>query len=399
MNRSFNGHVCMFFIWCISILGGQNAHAEKPTTNSVKHLLRARVTAERASVLAGAGVAFVERARVFRGDMIVVLSKHATDWLHVRVGQIDGYIPLKFVQIIKRSSVTPDNLNRERKLNVYEYDDQGRRLKPNGERAGRGNASETHGEATTTSEKLSDRFSVSLSIGPLQNETQFESNAEPASLLRYAKANPIHVATRLDLRFRWSPLITLQLDAMDYRGGKTELQTALLNGGAPFFLANDGQTIRAVGILEHHFQGWLIGAGPIVSFINHRFQRSDPSILFLSSNLWTLGGSLKLALQTRDFQLRVESHLSIPLTLKQEPVTSGTLKGGHSLGASTQLLIPIGKHYRISLLGLLSRDRSSFEGLNDHVDSVSMPGTDLSYTSARYTVMLYTFLLGLERHF
>ena len=66
--------------------------------------------------------------------MIVVLSKHATDWLHVRVGQIDGYIPLKFVQIIKPSSVTPENLNRERKLNGYEYDDQGRRLKPNGER-------------------------------------------------------------------------------------------------------------------------------------------------------------------------------------------------------------------------------------------------------------------------
>ena len=121
-------------------------------------------------------------------------------------------------------------------------------------------------------------------------------------------------------------LITLQLDAVDYRGGKTELQTALLNGGAPFFLANDGQTIRAAGILEHHFQGWLIGAGPIVSFINHRFQRSDPSILFLSSNRWTLG-SLKLVSPNPRFFNCVESHLSIPLTLKQEPVTSGTLKG------------------------------------------------------------------------
>ena len=399
MSRSFNGHVGMFFIWFLSILGGQTARAEKPTTNSVKHQLQARVTAERASVLAGAGVAFVELARVFRGDMILVLSKHATDWLHVRVGQVDGYIPLKFVQIIKRSSVTPANPNRERKLNVYEYDDQGRRLKANGQRAGRGRASETHGKTTTTSEQFSERFSVSLSIGPLQNETLFESNAEPASLLRYAKANPIHVATRLDLRLRWSPSITLQLDAVDYRGGKTELQTALLNGGAPFSLANDGQTVRAAGTLEHHFQGWLIGAGPIVSFINHRFQRSEPSILFLSSKRWTLGGSLKVSLQTRDFQLRVESHLSIPLTLKQEPVTSGRLKGGHSLGASTQLLIPISKQYRVSLLGLLSRDRSSFEGLNEHVDSVSMRGTALRYTSARSTVMLYTFLLGLERHF
>lgn len=399
MNQSFSGHFRIFCIGLLSILGVQATHANEPTTNSVKHQLQARVTADRASVLAGAGVAFVERARVFRGDIIDVLSKHATDWLHVRVGKIDGYIPLKFVQIIKRSSVTQENPNRERKLNVYEYDDEGRRLKANGQRAGRGDAPESHGEKTIISNQFSDRFSISLNIGPLQNETLFESNAEPASLLRYAKANPIHVASLLDLRFRWSPSITLQLDAMDYRGGKTELQTTLLNGGAPFFLANDGQIIRACGIFERHFEGWMIGAGPIISFVNHRFQQSEPSILFLSSTRWTLGGSLKLSLKTRDFHLRVESHLSVPLTLNQEPVTSGTLRGGHSLGASTQLLIPINKHYRISLLGLLSRDRSTFEGPNNHVDSVSLPDTILAYTSARYTVTLYTFLLGFERHF
>ena len=172
--------------------------AQGSTTELLVEGKTAEVGVDVVYVKAGAGVAFVNKGRLYRGDLIKILSKkNLSNWVHIQSGRIKGYVPLKVLRFDTRDNRAITDPNMIRRFEEYQYDDAGRRIKRTGERVGSGETDKApRSKAATSQTRIPHPIELKFALGVGRFERHFQSNA-PVQRVHYrVHAQPVDV-TRL----------------------------------------------------------------------------------------------------------------------------------------------------------------------------------------------------------
>ena len=172
-------------------------------------------------VKTGAGKAFIDRGRLYKGDLVTILSKeNLSNWVQIQSGRLTGYIPLKVLRFDTRTTQQNTEPNMLRRLQDYEYDPSGRRIKRSGEPVGSGEAKTE--KAPQVPHNLSNEQTATIlrfGIGFGQFERTFSSNAPIQSILSRAQAKPLVLTTFAELNYLMSSRYVLAVRFVDYLGG------------------------------------------------------------------------------------------------------------------------------------------------------------------------------------
>ena len=349
-------------------------------------------------VKAGAGKAFVNRGRLYKGDLVSILSKkNLSSWVEIQSGRVKGYVPLKVLRFDTRSepkSTDPDQL---RRLEDYEYDADGRRIKHNGERAGSGEQAKNKVPTQAESDGINKLpLTIDLGLGIGRFERSFNSNAPVQSLLSKALAEPLVFTTQIELNYRFDATYQLSARFLDYRLGLTQLQTPVLNEGRSFDITNEGQRLALAGRVVWNRTNLGIAGGPVLSIQRHQFQRTEPVPIFLSSLTTWIGIQGVFTARVPGANLTLIGEYGNALDSSQAPEAGGPLQSGDSWSVRAMVDVPINDFLSGTLEGLMSHAAVERAGIASHIDTVTDPNNELVYTASRDVNKLSAVLIGIR---
>jgi hypothetical protein len=349
-------------------------------------------------VKAGAGKAFVNRGRLYQGDLVTILSKkNLSSWVEIQSGRVKGYVPLKVLRFDTRTAPNSTDLNQLRRLEDYEYDTEGRRIKHSGDRAGSG---EQEKQRALAQAKLDGRHNspvtINLGIGAGRFQRFFSSNAPVQSILSKAEAEPVVFTTQAELNYRVSSKYQLSARFLDYRLGLTQLQTPVLNEGLPFDIDNEGQLLAVAGSFSWNRTNLGIAGGPVLSIQRHQFRRTEPLPIFLSSLTTSIGIQAVLTAHVPGANMMLMGEYGNALNSSQTPESGGSLQSGYTWSVRAIIDVPINDMLSGTLEGLMSHEEVERAGQGSHVDNITDPNNELLYTASRDINQLSAVLIGIR---
>jgi hypothetical protein len=349
-------------------------------------------------VKAGAGNAFIDRGRLYQGDMVTILSKeNLSSWVQIQSGRVTGYVPLKVLRFDTQDASQVTDPNLLRRLEDYEYDSQGRRVKRTGERAGSG---EQRGERETSkaTSHANQRSPITMrfSLGVGRFERSFSSNAPIQSILSKAAAEPLVLTTLAELNYNVTAQYLFTARFLDYRLGLTQLQTPVLNEGLAFDIKNEGQLFELVGMIQWNRTNVSASGGPILSIQRHQFQPTEPVPIFLSSLSTSIGIQTVLTASIPGADISLIAAYASTIDSSQNPETSGNLQSGRLWSLRTLINVSISDQFAGTLEGLVSHEEIERAGVVSHIDSITDPNNELLYTASKDINLLSAVLVGMR---
>jgi len=361
----------------------------------------AEVKVDMTVMKAGPGSAYIDRGRLYRGDIVRILAKeNLSDWVRVRAGKLEGFIQIKTLQFQRNRIQNNANSNVIRRHKDYEYDSDGRRVNLGGDWVGSGETNRSRRLTPSeqdASAQQQPRVSVGLGVGQLKRA--FRSNSEVRSLLSSTSAGPVVFNSSVKIDYQFHPLFEASVSLLDYRLGQTTLQTVVLNEGNPFVIDNDGQILDVGMSLRWATLGWMIKGGPFLGWHRHAFQETQPMAVFLSASTVIIGGFLGASLDFGRASLGIETKYGKVLNSAQTPLKGGELNSGTQLSITAIAAVPLNQSLSIYLQAQLYQITVTYVGVSEHIDALTDPGQILSYTASEEENRLSSMNLGVTWQF
>lgn len=357
----------------------------------------AEVNVDVVYVKADAGVAFVDKGRLYRGDLVKVLNKNnLSNWVHIQSGRLKGYVPLKVLRFDTRGANEVSDPNMIRRLKEYQYDDQGRRIKASGQRVGSGETDKAPKPGIEkNSQQRAHPVELRFGFGLGRFERRFSSNAPIQSVLSQVQAQPLVFTSMFELAYTMNSHYVLSARLLDYRMGATELQTTVLNEGLPFELGNEGQLIDIGVLFEWTRTNLVLSAGPALSIQRHSFQNTAPIPVFLTSLTTNVGLQACVKAKITGAELSFTGLYARSIDSSQTPLSSGDLNSGLLWSIRSAIQVPVTTTISVVLEGLLSSEAIERLGSSTHVDIITDPATPLTYNASKEENRLSTVLIGI----
>ena len=347
---------------------------------------QAEIRYEVVTVKAGPGSAYISRGRVYEGDLVHILAReNLTDWVKIRSGKLEGYVPLKALRFVSDASVKKkENANTTRRTKDYFYNDRGQRVDLTGQRVGSGETRlKNPTEALNKSSHKLRPISLQAGLGLGKLKRSFRSNVAPQSLLSKVLAEPIVYCFEVELTYPVHKYLTIDMGLIDYRFGSADLQTRVLNNGEPFQISNSGQVIHlsTLGTMGH--DNMLFSMGPTVKYERHAFQETVPLPVFLTTTSTLINLDVGLWINLDDIRLNFRGEYGIAVSADQGPLSGGPLSDGTHWSAKSRVSIPLGTSISVSIEGKISETTLNFIGTSTHVDSLTDPNQEFGYTASQ----------------
>ncbi len=342
-----------------------------------------------AEVNAGPGAAYVSRGRVYQGDRVQVLQRDETGgWMEIQSGGLQGWVRTRFVELGEGGAAAPLDAGRDRRETNYTYDEQGRRLFPDGRPMGSGegagdlagdDADEGPGPGAGAGLPT-----VRLGILAASLERTFQSNIGLGSALRDLRAGP--AAYGVELAVDWAPLRYLAVRGVfrDLRFADASVPANPAFGfDEPVTMAVDAQE-GALDVVGRYplLDGW-IGAYAGAHLLRTAFQATQPFALFLDYVYVGIGAGGAAGYTLGPVDLTVRGGVVLPLSVSQSPQEGGDAAsdGGTVSGEVAWRLTPA---WAVVGSGFYTALTTDITGGGTHQDSVTRD-PPAGYDAARVT--------------
>lgn len=350
-------------------------------------------------VRSGPADAYTSKGRLYRNDRVTVRGEPGAEWVEVITGDIKGWVTLNTLRIIPFESVRKTETGtvdqgRDRRETNYRYDGRGRRLSADGQPMGSGEGTEAPVEKMVAETGIPTDITLSLGVGVALIDRQFFTNSNMDSLLYAVMASPLGLASRLSASWRGTPWWHLKFDLSDSRLGSTRFAEPALNDGSPVEIEADHQTLFLGSRFTYEFGVFSLGAELGIDMFRIGFQQTRPVPILLSTQSWHGAAGVIVGMTSDTLEGVVIVKTMLPLSIEQQPVTSGEPTGS-AYGLSSQVRWWFSDPWGAQLDVSYTRMRVEYSGANDHVDNVS-DGGPFSYDLAIETNERWTLTGGLS---
>ena len=388
-----------------------------------------RIRSEYTEVMAGPGAAYLGRGRVYQNDVVrIVRRNEGGDWLEIDSSGLRGWVRTRSVEIKRTATVSSAeggvDAGRDRRESNYQYDQKGRRLRPDGRPVGTGEGAEqASGEAAGDAEAPAEeptelnppeaspggrggapgqRLRPFGGLGYGEVRRLFDSNIEGDSPLKHQSAQPAGMALTLGLE--WDPLVYLRLglrlDGVFF--GSTDVPAnAALGFAKPVELDISGWQSALDAMGRYPLGPLWIGGYAGLRLLRENYQKTKQYPLFLTNTLWSggvgaaVGGEWPVGLE-----VSARGGYTVPISLSQDPTNAGKLESGsgYEVGATLGWRL----HPSVTATAELFFVRSKLEfqgasGQKQTSDAQTSTGVDaLGYDRARETDTLQGLTLGVR---
>ena len=379
----------------LTIVGfGSATNAAELLSNEIIAEIKVEVTVMKA----GPGSAYIDRGRLYKGDLVRILAKeNLTDWVRVRAGKLEGYVELGTLRFKRKSTPLTENANVVRRHKDYKYDGDGRRINLKGDRVGSGETQDQR-KAMPSQTELDNANALVLSVGfgVGQLERVFRSNSEARSLLSSATAGPVVACSRLAIDYALSEYLSISSRFLDYRMGSTQLQTTALNEGNAFDIDNNGQLMDVRLNAVWSTPKWAIFGGAFAGLHRHSFQETLPIPVFLSSSSTVTGGLVGISIDFGRATMSAEGQYGIVVDSSQSPLKSGDFNNGTLTSVEASVSVPMTDHFAVYLQAQLYQMSITVTGESEHIDTLTDPNQAFTYTAAEEENRLSTVNIGIH---
>lgn len=354
------------------------------------------VKADVEELRAGPGAAYVSRGRVYRGESVRILETSETnEWLRVSVNALTGWLPATSIRPGKKASAAKEEVDagRDRRQSNYQYDQDGRRRRLDGQSMGSGEGvgQETlpgggQGSAELPSKPPEPAVSMGtlvvrggLGIGVTRRE--FSAAVSRRSFLADLETSSPGLATHLGVQ--WRPLSFLLVSAFgrDIRFGAVDVRRPGDVDGTIIELSTDTQHIGfavhgRMSMGTHWFSG---GVG--ARYLRHAFRETQPVNILLTTTAFGIAGGVSAGTRFGALEVQGGAGYVHPVSIDQSPVNSGAAEA--SMLEFTMLL-----SYRLSAFsslyveGFFTPLSLDYSGRATHRDTVS-DDRAITYDSAQ----------------
>lgn len=333
-----------------------------------------------AEVRAGPGEAYISRGRAYQGDALSALRRNeAGDWIEVDVGGLRGWVRGSEITF---DEAAPVDAGRDRRRTNDRYDKHGRRLRPDGTRAGSGEGTqddEIIEEDAPDDPPSAGRLRLFLVLGAGKVGRDFSSDIDSVSILDRLSGGATGLSTTVGAE--WAPKRWLLVRGL-FRDSRLGAVTVGAQPAAGFAdaveLAVDAQQLELDAVGGYPVGPTWLGAYAGARMLRHAFQQTAPFPIFLTDTYLGLGLGARARAAFGRFDATLEGGLVVPLATSQAPHDSGApeasgfelrVEAGFALSTSFAV---VGQAY-------LTEITADFTGVSQHHDTIN----DQRYTRAK----------------
>lgn len=364
-------------------LQAQPVPLDRIPTEPTGTVLPGRVTVDYAEVRAGPGSVYLSRGRVYRGDSIEILRRNETgEWFEIAGGGVHGWVGADAVEVTGGAAASSDPA-RDRRLTNYEYDDKGRRVRPDGGRLGSGEgvagekvddfARESPGAARNRHAGGSAGVSVWAGIGGGQIRRVFASDIDDPSALERLQAQPSGLAVRLGGSWDAHQYFMVRANGRFALGGETDVRAAPdLGIDEDISLKTQAYAVDVDAVGRYSFGGGWAGVYLGARWLRHAFTETKPFPIFLTNVFTGIGvGVTAVYAPWPELRIGATAGLLEPLTVSQSPADSGELDGSSGLEWGGDVAYTITGPVAVVGAFHWARIKTTFRGDSSHVDTES----------------------------